>query len=255
MKKINLSHSEQRLLLLLLSLLCIAVSYFLIFQNTTKKAAEIETQNEERRAQVAQLEQMVGQQGIVEQQIEENKATIEEILAQYPSDMTTEKAIAMVQEVENNTNMHVSTISFLMENYIGDINSLGSAATPVEGEEGTDAQATDAVAVPADANVGYYASLSMNYDASYAEFKNMITYFDRMKDRATIPTNSARYDNETNRITGVMTVNLFYLTNTGKEYLNPNINGIGNGTNNIFESSGVRNNATLQSEVGINEAE
>ena len=66
MKKINLSHSEQRLLLLLLSLLCIAVSYFLIFQNTTKKAAEIETQNEERRAQVAQLEQMVGQQGIVE---------------------------------------------------------------------------------------------------------------------------------------------------------------------------------------------
>ena len=56
-------------------------------------------------------------------------------------------------------------------------------------------------------------------------------------------------------ITGVMTVNLFYLTNTGKEYLNPNINGIGNGTNNIFESSGVRNNATLQSEVGINEAE
>ena len=43
---------------------------------------------------------------------------------------------------------------------------------------------------------------------------------------------------------------MYYLTNTGKEYVEPEISGIGKGTDKVFETSGVRSNGYLQSEVG-----
>lgn len=237
MKKVNLSNSETRLLILLLALILIAGSYFFIFNKCTTKAAEIETSNEELAQTVTQLEAMVDKQEEVEAQTAECNRLVEEIIAKYPSDVTTEKAIAVVKEIENMTDMHVSSISFLMDNLIGDIAALNTAEETVQ-------------AAPTDAKVGYYAALSINYDASYKGFKEMVDYINGLKDRVTIPSISVTYDNETDRLAGVITIYLYYLTNTGKEYEEPEIRGIGNGVENIFQSSGVKSNAALESEVG-----
>lgn len=249
MKKIKLSNSEVRLLLLLLALICFAGSYFLIFRKSVDKAAEIEALNEEMRVEVAELERMVGRQQDVETETAEKKQLIEDIIAKYPSYLTTEKTIAVVQDIEDKTGMHVSSISFLSDNAIGDIATLTASASTAETEEGA------VQAVDSNGNVGYYTALSMNYDASYEEFKEMITYINNLKDRVTVSAISATYDNEINRISGVMTMNLYYLTNTGKEYKAPEISGIGSGTKNIFESNGVRTNSYLQSEVETSEEE
>lgn len=241
MSKMKLSNSEERLLLLLLALILIAGSYFFIFNKSVTKAAEIEASNEEKRQKVAELEMMVDRQAEVEAQTAECNRLVEEIIAKYPSDVTTEKAIAIVQEVENMSDMHVSSISFLMDNLIGDITALNATAETVQ-------------SIPADAKVGYYAALSMNYDASYEGFKEMVAYISGLKDRVTIPSISATYDNETDRLAGVITIHLYYLTNTGKEYEEPEISGIGRGSENVFQSSGVRSNSELQSEVGSSNA-
>lgn len=237
MKKVNLSNSETRLLILLLALILIAGSYFFIFNKCTTKAAEIEISNEELSQTVTQLEAMVDRQEEVEAQTAECNRLVEEIIAKYPSDVTTEKAIAVVKEIENMTDMHVSSISFLMDNLIGDIAALNAAEETVQ-------------SVPADAKVGYYAALSINYDASYKGFKEMVDYINGLKDRVTIPSISVTYDNETDRLAGVITIYLYYLTNTGKEYEEPEIRGIGNGVENVFQSNGVKSNAALESEVG-----
>ena len=247
MKKINLSNSELRLLILLLSLICLAGSYFLVFRKTVDKAVEIEELNEQKKTELATLEQMVGRQQEVEADTAEKNQLIEDIIAKYPSDLTTEKVITVVQKIEDNTKMHVSSISFLSDNAIGDIATLTDSTNTGETEEGA--------AQPADSsgNVGYYTALSMNYDASYEDFKEMVAYINNMEDRVTISAISASYDNETDRITGVMTINLYYLTNTGKEYKAPDISGIGSGKENIFESNGVRGNGSSQSEVETDE--
>ena len=244
MKKLKLSNSEARLLFLLLALILLAVSYFLIFNKCVKKAEEIEALNEENRTKVEKLEMMVSRQAEVEAETAEMERIIEEIIAKYPSSVTTEKAIAIVQEVENEVEVHVSNISFLMDNLLGDI-----AASENTTEDGT------VQAVSEDANIGYYAALSMNYEADYEEFKKMITYINGLKDRVTIPSISATFDNETGLLSGVITVHMYYLTNTGKEYEEPEISGIGKGTEKVFETSGVRSNGYLQSEVGSTNAE
>ena len=249
MKKINLSNSELRLLILLLSLICLSGSYFLVFRKTVNKAVEIEALNEQKRTELATLEQMVGHQEEVEAETTEKNQLIEDIIAKYPSDLTTEKVISVVQKIEDNTKLHVSSISFLSDNAIGDIATLTETTNTGETEEGA-VQAADS-----SGNAGYYTALSMNYDASYEEFKEMVTYINNMEDRVTISAISASYDNETDRLTGVMTINLYYLTNTGKEYKAPEINGIGSGKVNIFESNGASGNGSLQSEVETDDGE
>lgn len=239
MKKLKLSNSEARLLFLLIALILIAVSYFLIFNKCVAKAEEVEALNEENQVRVEKLEMMVSRQAEVEAQTEEMNRTIEEIIAKYPSNVTTEKAIAIVQEVENEVGAHISSISFLMDNLLGDI-----AAEENTTEDGTVQTVTE------NANIGYYAALSMNYEASCADLKKMISYINGLKDRVTIPSISATFDNETGLLSGVITVHMYYLTNTGKEYVEPEISGIGKGTDKVFETSGVRSNGYLQSEVG-----
>lgn len=243
MKKMKLSNSEARLLFLLLALILIAVSYFLIFNKCVAKAKEVEALNEENQTKVEKLEMMVSRQAEVEAQTAEMRRTIEEIIAKYPSNVTTEKAIAIVQEVENNVDVHVTSISFLMDNLLGDI-----AANENTTEDGT------VQTVAEDANIGYYAALSMNYEADYKEFKKMISYINGLKDRVTIPSISATFDNETGLLSGVITVHMYYLTNTGKDYVEPEISGIGKGTDKVFETSGIRSNGYLQSEVGSTNA-
>lgn len=243
MNKLKISNSEMRLLLLLLSLICIACSYFFIFQNTTAKANEINALNEEKQQKITEMEQMIARKDLIEADTITLNETVMDIINKYPSDLTTEKAFMVVEEIEKATEVHISNICLIMDNSVG---SLGS--TTVLTEEGTLANGTAE-------NVGYYATISMNYEAKYDAFKDMIDYINNLKDRVTIPSVSATYDNETGLITGVITVNMYYLSETGKAYEAPKINGIGSGVDNIFESTGVRNGGYLQSEVGIDENE
>ena len=242
MKKLKISDSEARLLCFLLALLFLAGSYFLVFNRCVTKASEIEASNEQKQTLINQLESMVNRQAEVEKETAEYNQQVEEIIAKYPSNLTTEKAIAIVQNIEDMTEMHVSNISFLMDNLLGDISTFGSTAVAT-GDTVTDGTATDPAAVSqtpsGDTPIGYYASLSMNYEASYDSFKEMITYIYGLQDRMTIPAITAAYDNETGMISGVMTVDLYYLTNTGKEYEPPVVEGIQSGVSDIFRSGGV----------------
>jgi hypothetical protein len=223
MKKIKISDSEARLLFLLLALIFLAGSYFLVFNKCTTRAQEIRTENEQNEKIVEQLEAMVNRQAEVEAETAACDQLVEEIKAKYPSMVTTEKAIAIIQDMEDVTEVHISNISFLMNNLIGDISSYGT---------GTDAAGGTA------SQVGYYDALSMNYEADYDSFKEMAAYISGLEDRMTMPAITAAYDNESGMISGTVTVNMYYLTGTGREYEPPVTEGISSGVSDIFLSGG-----------------
>ena len=223
MKKLKLSDSELRLLLMLLALIMISGAYFLSFQKNVTQAQEIEAQNEEDQETVRTLEAMVGSQKEKEEEIEEFHRIVTDIIAKYPPDVTTEKAIMIVQGLEDVSGVEMTNISFIMNNLIGNIATNAGAA-----EE-----------TAAGAPVGYYATLGMTYEADYASFKQMVSYINGLEDRTTIPAVTAAYDNETGNLSGVITVNMYYLTNTGREYEAPQVTGIEKGVDNIFRSGGT----------------
>lgn len=257
-KKTKLSDSEIKLLLIFFSLLFVAAAYFLVFQNYSAKAREIQAANVEAAAKVLQLEAMVARQAQVEEQTAECLQTVEDIIAKYPSDVTTEKAIAFIQDMENATDMKVTDINFLMNNLVGVISAAQTPAPAADtgaAADGSDVSAadaaisgTDTAAAPAtDVNTavsgnvpaGYYATVSMSYQASYQGLKDIINYVTSQKDRMTVPAITVSYDETTGGLTGVLTVNMYYLTNTGREYEPPKVQGINRGVTDVFRTSGL----------------
>ena len=231
-KKKKISDSELRLLLLLLSVVLLAAAYFFVYDRNVKAAQELETQNEIDRATVTKLEGMVAVRAQVEEETEQLRQSIKEIVAMYPSDMTTEKAIDVLQNIENYTGMDVPNVSFMMNNL------LMNFTYPSE-ETG----------IPP---TGYYASMSMSYTASYANFKRMLDYIAALQDRMTAPTVAATYDQVTDMVSGSITMNLYYLTDTGKEYVAPVIPGIDKGVDSIF---GAGDGIVLDIQNGENDEE
>ena len=262
MNKIKISDSDKRLLIIFFAIVLLACSYFFVFNKGMNKASELEAQNAEDRAKVQQMQQMEASLPQVKEKIENMKQTQADIIAKYPSDMTTEKSIESLQDYEDHSSdFHITDITFAMrmplvgaadttaadsstdeadsstETADGAADSAAddtSATTDTTAdtqstEDGTDDAATDASVV-----AGYYASIGIRYEASYSGLKEMIAYVNEFKDRTTITQFSATFDDATGKLTGEMTLNMYYITNTGKDYVPPVFDFMPKGVSNIF---------------------
>lgn len=262
MNKIKISDSDKRLLIIFFAIVLLACSYFFVFNKGMNKASELEAQNAEDRAKVQQMQQMEASLPQVKEKIENMKQTQADIIAKYPSDMTTEKANESLQDYEDHSSdFHITDITFAMrmplvgaadttaadsstdaadsstETADGAADSAAddtSATTDTTAdtqstEDGTDDAATDASVV-----AGYYASIGIRYEASYSGLKEMIAYVNEFKDRTTITQFTAAFDDATGKLTGEMTLNMYYITNTGKDYVPPVFDFMPKGVSNIF---------------------
>lgn len=262
MNKIKISDSDKSLLIIFFAIVLLACSYFFVFNKGMNKASELEAQNAEDRAKVQQMQQMEASLPQVKENIENMKQTQADIIAKYPSDMTTEKSIESLQDYEDHSSdFHITDITFAMrmplvgaadttaadsstdaadsstETADGAADSAAddtSATTDTTAdtqstEDGTDDATTDASVV-----AGYYASIGIRYEASYSGLKEMIAYVNEFKDRTTITQFSATFDDATGKLTGEMTLNMYYITNTGKDYVPPVFDFMPKGVSNIF---------------------
>lgn len=263
MNKIKISDSDKRLLIIFFAIVILACSYFFIFNKGMTKASELEAQNEQDSAKVQQMQQMEASLPQVKENIENMKQTQADIIAKYPSDMTTEKSIESLQDYEDHSSdFHITDITFAMRMpLVGavDTTAAGSstdetdssadtadgAADSAAGDtsatadtqsagDGTDDAAADASADTVENVTGYYASIGIRYEASYNGLKEMIAYVNAFQDRTTITQFTAAFDDATGKLTGEMTLNMYYITNTGKEYVPPVFDFMPKGVSNIF---------------------
>lgn len=213
--KKKISDSEMKLILVLLALLLVVAAYFLIFRQSVAKAEELEAQNIVDRQTVVTLESMENRRAQVEAETEAYKQMVQDVIAKYPSDVTTEKAITIAENIENFSGLvYFSNIGFSMDNLVLEFT-----------------QTSEEVPTPP---TGYFATMTVSYIATYDGFKNIITYVGSLKDRSTVPVVTASYDPTTDLINGSIAINMFYLQDTGKEYVAPVIPGIEKGVDSIF---------------------
>ena len=266
MNKIKISDSDKRLLIIFFAIVILACSYFFIFNKGMTKASELEAQNEQDSAKVQQMQQMEASLPQVKENIENMKQTQADIIAKYPSDMTTEKSIESLQDYEDHSSdFHITDITFAMRMPLvgtADTTAAGSstdetdssadtedgaadsaagdtsaAADTQSTEDGTDDAAADASADTVGDVAGYYASIGIRYEASYNGLKEMIAYVNAFQDRTTITQFTAAFDDATGKLTGEMTLNMYYITNTGKEYVPPVFDFMPKGVSNIFDKT------------------
>lgn len=264
MNKIKISDSDKRLLIIFFAIVILACSYFFIFNKGMTKASELEAQNEQDSAKVQQMQQMEASLPQVKENIENMKQTQADIIAKYPSDMTTEKSIESLQDYEDHSSdFHITDITFAMRMPLvgtADTTAAGSSADTADETtdgttdsaaddtsattdttadiqstgDGTDDATTDASADTSGNVAGYYASIGIRYEASYNGLKEMIAYVNAFQDRTTITQFTAAFDDATGKLTGEMTLNMYYITNTGKDYVPPVFDFMPKGVSNIF---------------------
>lgn len=265
MNKMKISDSDKRLLIIFFAIVILACSYFFIFNKSMSKASELEATNDEDRIKVQQMETMEAALPQVKENIETMKQTQEEIIGKYPSDMKTEKVIESLQDYEDHSSdFHITDITFAMHMPIlgqesttdassdttsdtagdttgdtesdagSDVTSDTAGSTTGDTAGDTTGSTTDDSTASASSVEGYYASVGVRYEASYAGLKEMIAYVNQFKDRTTIDQFSASFDDTTGKLTGEMTLNMYYLTNTGKDYVPPVFDFMPKGVNNIF---------------------
>lgn len=276
MRKRKLTDSEIRLLLLFLSVVMVMGAYFLSFRKNVELAQEIEAENEENKAYVEMLESMIGRRAQVEAQTEGYYQDIEDIIAKYPSYVPTEKAIEIIHEVENRSGAHVSSISFSMDNVVVSLADNGGTDYVEEGYAEDEYPEEDYLSdgyleedYPADefvedtqsqgilagtSSIGYRDTLGISYEARYSDLKRMVAIINGLSDRTTISSITAAYDNATGNISGTVNVNMYYLTNTGREYDALDVTGMSKGVPDIFRS-GDATAAPTEAEVEESEEE
>lgn len=278
MNKIKISDSDKRLLIIFFAIVILACSYFFVFNKGMTKASELEAQNEQDSAKVQQMQQMEASLPQVKENIENMKQTQADIIAKYPSDMTTEKTIESLQDYEDHSSdFHITDITFAMRMPLvgaADTTAAGSSTDAADSstetadgaadsaaddtsattdttadtqstEDGTDDAATDASADTVGNVAGYYASIGIRYEASYNGLKEMIAYVNAFQDRTTITQFTAAFDDATGKLTGEMTLNMYYITNTGKEYVPPVFDFMPKGVSNIFGKTIERSQEAL----------
>lgn len=274
MNKIKISDSDKRLLIIFFAIVILACSYFFIFNKGMTKASELEAQNEQDSAKVQQMQQMEASLPQVKENIENMKQTQADIIAKYPSDMTTEKSIESLQDYEDHSSdFHITDITFAMRMpLVGAVDTAAvdsstdetdSSADTADGAadsaasdtsatadtqsagEKTDDAAADASADTMGNVTGYYASIGIRYEASYNGLKEMIAYVNAFQDRTTITQFTAAFDDATGKLTGEMTLNMYYITNTGKEYVPPVFDFMPKGVSNIFGKTIERSQEAL----------
>lgn len=214
MKKLGMTDSEKKLLLIVLALGMLACAYFFGFKKMMEQAASVETSNERDSATVSTLEGMVARQPQTVQETEGFKSYIASVIEKYPSDLPQEKTIYLVQQMEEMVGVDYASISFSMDNLLMTFTGSKDGSDPV----------------------GYFATLSLPFEADYDQFKTLLQYTAEQKDRTTAPNISVSFDEATGLLNGTVSFRMYYLKNTGKEYEDFPDTGIESGVSNIFHT-------------------
>ena len=227
MKQKGITDSEKKLLFVVLALGILAASYFFGFTKMNDSALVIETSNQQDEATVKTLEDMVNRQPQTIQETEGFKQTIQEIIAKYPADLPEEKVIHLIQQSEEAVGVDHASIGFSMDNVM----MVFTGAK--EGESNP---------------IGYYASISLPYTATYEQVKTLLEYTADLDDRTTIPTINLSFDASTGNLNGSINYRMYYLRNTDREYEELPALDIPSGTLDIFHSEEMYNRALEERE-------
>ena len=209
MKKLSITDSEKKLLFIVLALGILAASYFFGFTKLNEKAAEIEASNQADQATVTKLEGMVAKQAETEAETKKYQDNIKKIIAKYPSNIKQDKTISLVQDMQDEIEIDISSITF----------SMNKQVQAFSGDN---------------KSVGKYALLNLSYTCDYDQFKNLLAYVKEFPDRTTIPFINATYDQKSGKLKGAINYKMYYLTNTDKKYVDYDETGIPEGKAGIF---------------------
>lgn len=212
-------------LVFVLVIMVAVVSYVYLYRPLAEKRDTLLKENHELNVRLIELQNLaIEKEDEYMAKIKESKNTIQKLLNNYSAGNTPEKSIMMVNTMENEVGIRLPNISFSQPNVVTAV----TMPMVVDGEDGS-------------YGITYYdvsllqESLTMGYSCTYEQMKKLIDFINVYPERMNIESMTMAYDSETGGLKGNVSLNLFAVTGTGKEYVAPDISGLSLGESNIFE--------------------
>ncbi len=213
------------LLMLVLVVIMVFVAVNYLYRPLLDERQALRDENYELNKRYIELYNMTANEEFWKDEINKSREAITEVLDRYSPGNTPEKSIKFVSDMERELEMRVPNVSF------SSANMLTSVKMPMvqdlgEGNESYSIQYYDVNLLK--------ETLSYNYSCDYDQLKKMADYINAYSERMNIESISVNYDSETNALAGNIILNLYAVTGTDKQYVEPDISDIRLGEDNIF---------------------
>ncbi len=244
------------LLIALAGVLVAVCTYFLVYQPLNEKTAAMETENATLQTRVDELQVLKDNEQKYLSDTAAMKAENDEILNRFPADVRSEDMIMLATQMGYAA--PVIVVDATMEDP-EDLYHIGARAAAAAAEEAaaaaaaaqaaadpaaTDPTAVDpaaadpavapAPAVPEAEQIMYGRKMVISFRGTYEAMKNCIEYIYGSTDRRIVGAVNATYEPDTGLVAVKMGASMYYVTGTGKEYVEPSIPFIPQGTDDIF---------------------
>jgi len=200
-----------------LSVLVMAVVFFLLFRsynNELEATAQVKAENEAIKAEIDELNDLMEELNSLQEQKKQIEEKVDFLLSHYGLVITPENSIRMIRGLETATGTKVRSISFGSE-------SMFYASELQIVEDGPPL-------------TGYRSQLNISYETSYGNFKRLLDYVADYPERMNVESVTASFNGASGLLSGNMTLNLYRLDGTGREYVPPVEPEVPLGVENIF---------------------
>lgn len=212
MKKFN-----RRYVGVILALLIMGVVFFFIYHNYSTAVKERKLIEEECAAleqEIAELDTLIAEMEVLREEKKETEKQVNYVLDHYAVHISPETSIRLIRGMEDATGTTIRSLAFGAETPF--------FSSDLQLEEG------------AETLQGYRSQLAISYATSYGNFKRLMDYMADYPERMNVDTVTASFDSTTGYLSGSMTINLYRLEGTGREYAAPIEPEVPLGVENIF---------------------
>ena len=213
------------LLMLVLVVIMVFVAVNYLYRPLVDERDALREENYNLNVRYIELYNMTANEEFWKEEINKSREAITEVLDRYSPGNTPEKSIKFVSDMERELEMRVPNVSF------SSANMLTSVKMPMvqdlgEGNESYSIQYYDVNLLK--------ETLSYNYSCDYEQLKKMADYINAYSERTNIQSISVNYASENTALAGNIILNLYAVTGTDKQYVEPDISDIRLGEDNIF---------------------
>ena len=278
--KYVITKRDRAILIALFGILVLGGVYYFVYMGYTDKTAQLKTQNQALQSRVDVLQSIADQQAELVTQTNENNALAEKILSRFPSNIYEEDVILFAKALQEfapyelipNVGIGAPASAFTF----ADINAqtseivngyipaeVSGAPAPVPADGGAPAPEGDVAAEPAPQPENapdpaimpalYLRNVTIAGETDYDGFKNSIRFINDNLDRSNLTVN-ASYDITTGMLQASMNIGRYYVTGTGKQYVEPQIRDVIQGTDNIFGTISLTDQRPVNNSTNTGEA-
>lgn len=219
--------------MIVVALLLVGASYKFFYSSEIEKADAVQTEIDSYQARMNELNEKNTKRQMYEAGIANSQSVIDTILELYGPGNKPEKTLMMVVDLCKKTGCSISSISFRDDQLI---------YSNEAGQEGEEEQGTQI----------FKSGMAVTISSGYTQLKKIMDYINSYPERMNVDNFTTKFDGENGQLLTSMNVNFYSVKDKNHTYVDPIIEDIELGTDNIFKSSGV---IAAEEEEGTEETE